>query len=441
MSRERDRIARQREKNAVVECNLIQKKFYPELFSRFEEVKDPRHQSYITYSCKEMLGTLYYKGIAGISSMQRMTREFNREAVVGNLYQFMEGKAKEYLPHGVTENEFLAKLDPNELEMIQKDIVYQMIRRKTFDDAKVSGHWQVLVDATELDEGYEQKNDNYLSRTYHRGEENEITKYHRGVLEAKIYFGNNLVCSIATETIENSEEYQNKKMTEDSIKQDCERKAFVRLAEKLKKRFPRLPVCIVADGLYVNHTVIEICKEKNWKYIIRYKEGCASSIEKEYQAIPEKQISGKAEYVNGVIFGDDEVNVLKYAETKIKKGEEVTTKFAWITNFEITAKNAEKLVRAGRRRWKIENQGFNRQKNWQGDIGHACSWNERAQKNHYLMEQVSDFIKQLYEYFYLKKNEIKKAQKNISSDLLASFAQQLTREDILKCDMQGISNN
>ena len=27
------------------------------------------------------------------------------------------------------------------------------------------------------------------------------------------------------------------------------------------------------------------------------------------------------------------------------------------------------------------------------------------------MEQIADFIKQLYEYFYLKKNEIKKLQK------------------------------
>ena len=35
-----------------------------------------------------------------------------------------------------------------------------------------------------------------------------------------------------------------------------------------------------------------------------------------------------------------------------------------------------------------------------------CSWNEQAQKNHYLMEQIADFIKQLYEYYYLKKNEI-----------------------------------
>ena len=123
--------------------------------------------------------------------------------------------------------------------------------------------------------------------------------------------------------------------------------------------------------------------------------------------------------------------VQNQSETKIKKGEEVKTDFVWITSIKITKTNAMKLVNAGRSRWKIENQGFNRQKRWQGDIEHACSWNEKAQKNHYLLEQISDFIKQLYEYFFLKKNEIKKAQKNISSELLASFGQQLTEtEDI-----------
>ena len=431
MSRERDRIAKRLEKNPVRECNRIQKKFYPELFSKFEKVADPRHSSYIKYSSREMLGTVYYKGIAGISSMQGMTREFNNETVTANLYSFMGSKAKEYLPHGVTVNEFLEKLAPMELEEIQSDIVYRMIRRKTFDDAKILGRWLVLVDGSELDEGKIKKNDNYLSRCYNRGERNEFTKYHRSVLEAKIYLGNNLVCSMATETIENSEKYNEKKLSEEEIKQDCESKAFVRMAAKLKKRFPRLPICIVADGLYVSEKVLKICKDNKWDYIIRYKEGCASSIEKEYQAIPEKQKAGKAEYINGVIFKDFDVNVLKYKETKVKNREVVTTEFVWITNIEITDKNAQKLVRAGRSRWKIENQGFNRQKRWQGNIEHACSFDEQAQKNHYLLEQISDFMKQLYEYFYLKKNEIKKAQKNISSELLASFGRQLTEtEDI-----------
>lgn len=71
-----------------------------------------------------MLGTVYYEGIAGISSMQGMTRAFNDETVAGNLYRFMGDEAKEYLPHGVTVNEFLERLDPLELEKIQSDIAY-----------------------------------------------------------------------------------------------------------------------------------------------------------------------------------------------------------------------------------------------------------------------------------------------------------------------------
>ena len=250
MSRERERIAKRIEKNPVAECNKIQQRFYPELFSKFGQIKDPRNSSYIEYSSKVMLGTVYYKGIAGISSMQGMTRNFNDDAVVKNLYRFMGSDSKQYLPHGVTINEFLERLEPSELEEIQADIVYKMIRRKTFDDAKVLGKWLVLVDGSELDEGNTKKNDNYLSRCYNKGKETEFTKYHRSVLEAKIYFGNNLVCSIATEPIENSAEYNEKKLSEEEIKQDCESKAFVRLASKIKNRFPRLPICIVADGLY-----------------------------------------------------------------------------------------------------------------------------------------------------------------------------------------------
>lgn len=304
MSRERERIAKRIEKNPVVECNRIQQRFYPELFAKFGQIKDPRNSSYIEYSSKVMLGTVYYKGIAGISSMQGMTRNFNDDAVVKNLYRFMGSDSKQYLPHGVTINEFLERLEPSELEEIQADIVYKMIRRKTFDDAKVLGKWLVLVDGSELDEGNTKKNDNYLSRCYNKGKETEFTKYHRSVLEAKIYFGNNLVCSIATEPIENSAEYNEKKLSEEEIKQDCESKAFVRLASKIKNRFPRLPICIVADGLYVSEKVLKMCQANRWDYIIRYKEGCAPSIEQEYEAIPEKNKAGKAEYVNGVIFKD-----------------------------------------------------------------------------------------------------------------------------------------
>ena len=61
--------------------------------------------------------------------------------------------------------------------------------------------------------------------------------------------------------------------------------------------------------------------------------------------------------------------------------EEKVTEYAWITSLKITKGNAKKIVRAGRNRWKIENQGFNRQKHWQGNIEHACSFQEQAQES------------------------------------------------------------
>ena len=137
MSREQERIRKKLENNPIAECNKIQNRFYPEQFSMFGRVKDPRNQSYIDYSSRVMLGTMYYKSIAGISSMQEMTRTFNDEKICRNLYRFMGEDVKDYMPHGVTENEFLERLDPRELETIQQNIVYSMIRRKTFDNAKV----------------------------------------------------------------------------------------------------------------------------------------------------------------------------------------------------------------------------------------------------------------------------------------------------------------
>jgi len=441
MGREQDRIRRRIEKNPVAECNKIQKKFCPGLFQKFAETLDPRHQSYIDYSNKVMLGTVYYKGIAGLVSMQSMTYAFNDDTVVRNIMSFLGDRDEGYLPHGVTVNEYLEKLAADQLQEIQQSMVYDLIRRKTFDDARYQKKWLLIVDGSQLYSGSRQINEQCLEKHYNKGTEEEKVNYHSDVLEAKIVLGEKLVVSIASEFIENNGEdaLRQKRMSEEQRKQDCETKAFQRLSAKLKKRFPRLPIILLADSLYASETVMEICRKNHWNFIIRYKNGSIPSIATEYEAIPEKETAGHAEYVNEIDYKGKPVNMLRYWEEKVIKGENVRTEFQWLTSMKITIRNAEKLAAAGRKRWKIENEGFNRQKNWQGDITHACSWDVQAMKNHYLMLQISDTIKQLYEWYYLKANEIKKKQKNISSDLLASFARQLTGEDISLIDMHGIS--
>lgn len=437
MGREQERIRRKLEKNPAVECNMVRQKYCPNLFSDFAGTKDPRHQSYTTYSTKELLGTVFYKGIAGIESMQSMTYEFNKERVTENLFHFMGEKEKPYLPHAVTVNEYFERLEPEELQKIQQKQVYELIRRKTFDDAKFHKKWLVIVDGTQIYSGNRKLNDGCLERHYKKGTDEETVNYHCDVLEAKIVFGESLIVSIASEFIENNGEDAEKQrtMSEEERKQDCETKAFKRLAVKVKKAFPRLPIILLADSLYASEPVMEICRDNHWDFIIRYKTGSIPSITEEYEKIPEKGTSGHAEFINDIDYNGKRVNMLRFWEEKISKGEIVRTEFQWLTSIRITKKNAEKMASAGRKRWKIENEGFNRQKNWQGDITHACSWNATAMKNHYLMVQIADMVKQLYEWFFLKKNGIKKKQKNISSELLESFREQITEtEDIFQDD-------
>jgi hypothetical protein len=255
------------------------------------------------------------------------------------------------------------------------------------------------------------------------------------------------MCSIASEFIENSPEDQEKwkEMSEEKIKQDCETKAFRRLADRLKTAFPKLPIILLGDSLYASEPVMKICEEKGWDYLIRFKSGSIPSVAEEYDALRQNEMFGKgkesgrsgdAEFINAIDYNGRSVNVVRFREKKIIKKKETVTEFQWLTSLEVSLKNVEKVVAQGRLRWKIENQGFNRQKHWSGDITHACSWNRNALKNHYLLLQISDFIRQLYEYFFLVKNEIKRTQKNISSTLLRDFGERLTGEDIFNAGLR-----
>lgn len=85
--------------------------------------------------------------------MQEIMRKFSDNSAVEKRYSFLGDAKRDYLPHGVTVNEFLEIMDFEELEEIQKDIAYCMICRKTFDNDRVMKKWQILIDDTELLDG------------------------------------------------------------------------------------------------------------------------------------------------------------------------------------------------------------------------------------------------------------------------------------------------
>ena len=105
-----------------------------------------------------------------------------------------------------------------------------------------------------------------------------------------------------------------------------------------------------------------------------------------------------------------------------KKG----TEFVYMTDVSITNKNIEETIYIGRKRWKIENEGFNMQKNGTFDIGHLYSKDSTAIKVHYLMIQIAHIIRQLLEKGIKEIKELKLKLKEISQNIKTQLISKIT---------------
>jgi hypothetical protein len=441
MGRPEIREQRRLLKPDIVEFVRIQNHYFPDLISDIRSVMDARNQSYIVYEIEVILYVMIIKNVCSIVSMQEMTDLFNKDEVVHNIYKILGLKDKDFLPHYVTINACLAKLDNAELDKVRKKMVYAAIRKKSFAGAKFLGkHWLVIVDATQLFHFDHKHCEHCTTKTTNKGKPDEKTHYYHYVLEAKIVLGDNIVISIASEFIENPEE--------NPSKQDCEIKAFKRLAETLKNAFPRLPICLLGDSLYACAPVFDICKAKGWEYLIRYKDGSIPTLAKEVQKIedagnaeektvdieeinkrkPNALIKHKARWVNALEYSGHTVAVLELAIEQEGKDDRF---FQWISSRSISEKSAIQYAEAGRKRWKIENKGFNIQKNHRYMIKHANTLDYNGMKNHYLLTQIADFLMQLYENGIKGIRQIKRTIANICGDLKDCLLKyKLTDEDI-----------
>ena len=125
------------------------------------------------------------------------------------------------------------------------------------------------------------------------------------------------------------------------------------------------------------------------------------------------------------------MNVFEYRCIRREKGKDKPVLFQWISSIELTKRNLEEMIEAGRGRWKIENEGFNNQKTGLYRIEHLNSRNSNAMKNHYLLTQIADILMQLYLAWNPLIEEIKQSIKNTSSRLLESLRRQTVTDECL----------
>lgn len=322
-----------------------------------------------------------------------------------NYRKNIEGIFKMKLPDLDTADRLMRKLEPQELETVKKKMVAVLISRKVLHKFRIFGFcYNVTVDGTGV-HSYEYEP--YPECPF-KTSKNGKTRWTAQVLEAKIVCSNGFSLSIATEWIKNPAD---KKFD----KQDSELKAFIRLAEKIKKFYPRLPVCITADGLYPNNTVFEICENNNWKYIITLKDGNLKTVWQEIDflrlikngkiksetAKMESNIRITERYsgFQNIEYKKHKLNIVEVLIEKVPADnteKEPDKRFVHVTNFDLTENNLKNISYEGRMRWKIENEGFNEQKNTGYNLQHKYSRTSfRATQNYYQCLQIAHIINQL----------------------------------------------
>jgi hypothetical protein len=320
----------------------------------------------------------------------------------------------ENVPHGDTLDYCFQRLDVDQVQELICRSVETLIRKKVIYRFRLLGvYFLVAIDGTGVLTFRERHCPHCLTKKLHNGE----TIYYHPVLEAKLVASNGFAFSLMTEFIENND------LTAD--KQDCELKAFYRLAKRLKQRFPHLPICLLLDGLFAGGPTFHLCEENNWKYFIVLCEKDLPNLHRSFEVaiaqLPNQCKSVKLEEVSthlgaehiqqayrwaeDLLYTDSQnrihlLGLIECQESRADNHSQIQSlHYKWVTNFTLTTHNIDILANRGARlRWKIENEGFNVQKNSDLNLEHPYSEDPTARKVFYLLLQLACIFFQIMQH-------------------------------------------
>lgn len=268
---EEERAARQ---TAVDEQLKVYRTMLPVLLTRLGAIRDPRQPKRITHKATSVL--LY--GILAFVFQMASRREANRQM---SMPMFRENLTRwcpdiETVPHQDTLNRLLAGIEVGQIEETLLALIDRFMRQKKFARYLIADAYPIAIDGTQKlvrDWCWDpQCLERQVASTARDGTVTKRPQYYVYVVEATLAFANGLTIPLMSEFLSQADG--------DVVrnKQDCELKAFQRLAARLKARFPRLPVLILLDGLYPNGPVIEVCRTYHWAFMIVLQRTCLPSV-------------------------------------------------------------------------------------------------------------------------------------------------------------------
>ena len=383
--------ARQEARNLMFRLSKTIDHHFPDLYEKIAGIPECRKQP--QYALLELI----MAGIAMFLFKKGSRNAMNNERDESTFRHNYERLFKARLPHMDTVEDVMEVLKDQHIEGLKTELVKGLLAKKILRRHRVVGHaYLVVIDGTHVMDVPAGHCPHCLHQTLKNGK----IRYFHNVVEAKLIGENGFCLSLATVWSENPEEYD---------KQDCEFTAFQRLAAKLKRCYPRLPICVVADGLYPNQTFFRVCHTQGWSWIVTFKEGNLPSIWKrvvQRHGLPHrrrreeslrqggKQIHRTYEWHPCMPYQGFTVHWFACEEVV----DQTCTRFVYLSSLEMDCYSILELTEAGRLRWKIENEGFDVQKHHGYGLGHQFSrCSMLAMKNYYQLMQIAHLFNQLFE--------------------------------------------
>jgi len=261
---------------AVTEQVKVLRGKLPILLRRLRNIADPRNPKKIKHrlTCLMIYGILIF--VLQVSSRREANRELTRPMFKENLKLLFP--ELEDLPHQDTLMRLLDRIEVDQIEAAQIELVQQLMRKKKFQRYLIDGCYPIAFDGTQKMVRKVGWSEECLERKVGTGEEKQ-KQYYVYVVELNLVLGNGMVVPLMSEFLE-----YNKGDTAEA-KQDSEPRGFHRLAERLKAAFPRTRFLVLLDGLYPNGPVIESCRKYNWQFMIVLQDGNLPQVWEEYRGL------------------------------------------------------------------------------------------------------------------------------------------------------------
>jgi hypothetical protein len=382
--------------------------FFPDLNAWLDRLPDTRVQDACTYATRFLAwwGLSLYLFQLGSRRQLDFDLRDGGQPVLDNLNRLAQTQ-QTTLPVHDTLDHFLGHVALAGWERLRTRCVQRLLRMKVLDNARVQGNPVLLLDATGLLCFHRRHCEHCLVRRH-----GAQTLYMHQILEAKLLGPAGVVISLDTEFIENADRAGDADRSDEQRKQDCELKAADRLLRRIKKTYPQLRFVLSLDNLYACGRLFALAEELGWAFVVTFKEGRTPALWREYrallQACPDNRLvrdwadrpRQEFRWVNQLDYVDSEnrpwrLNGLECTETS---ADGAVGYFAWLTGLPVGQKTVEEIaLKGGRYRWKIENEGFNRQKNSGLNLEHVYSIDPEKWKAYYVLLQVAFILIQLLE--------------------------------------------